>query len=274
MNTEIVYDCWARTGGRFVYTPVRMDGVWDNGPRHSPRERDVSFTAEGDQYFTPLGFNGDRKNHLVSPGIHVLYADLDPVNPERLEIAPSVAWETSPGSYQALWWLSAGIRPDKFADLNQRMTYFTGADRGGWHASKVLRVPGSVNHKRGGIEGRVLWHTGRRFSTQWLDKKLPPVEGEGTLPNPTISMPPIPDFDRAGEVRAGYKLGLRTQSLLNRTWTDDRSMTIWKAINCLLDDGVTPEDAFQILWWLPVNKWRKERRPQRLWQDIMRASAR
>lgn len=103
----------------------------------------------GDVYFCPNLFSRPRRRKgLVLPS-RWLYADLDEVEPVKsdAELSPTIAWESSPGRYQALWEIDRALKEEAHSKLNRQLTYALGADKGGWDITQVLRVPGTVNHK-------------------------------------------------------------------------------------------------------------------------------
>lgn len=264
MNIEVLQDCWRRAAPGDVYMPrqERPSMIWHEG---DPVEALLEQPEHQDLYFTPLSFDGARKNENVLGPIRVLYADLDESDPRELDISPSVAWATSPGSYQALWWLSKGVSIRDFMALNRQLTYYTHADKGGWHPSKAIRVPGSVNWKRGGVKGELLWHRQSRFDPSWLFRRL--EAGEGTLPTP---IPPrIPAIVSKADLPLN-ELPISLKWSLSKPW-DDRSLAIWKTSKEFKRWGYPSELAFQILWHADFNKYRVENRPQRLWADVTRA---
>src|SRR5215469_12432987 len=64
-----------------------------------------------------------------------LWADLDEVHPSSAATAgvlPTLAWESSPGRFQAMWRLDRRVSPKSFDKLNQGLSYLLGADTGGW----------------------------------------------------------------------------------------------------------------------------------------------
>lgn len=276
MNPKIVNRIWDRAPTGDAYMPTQWRGPdgraqWDE---RNPFPSDVMVVMGMDQpalydyYFSPLTFEGDRKNENVLEPIRVLYADLDEADPREIWPRPTIAWETSPGMYQAVWFVTDDMTRPFFEQLNKRLTYAVGADKGGWHPSKVLRVPDSINWKRGGVQGRLLWDTGPYVSARILDQKLPELfdlesKAEGRL------MPQLPSRE------LGEALYKRLPPSLKYLWNDaprqSRSEHIWRVILEMKEWGFSPEDVFQTLWYMPSNKYRKERRPARLWQDIERA---
>lgn len=123
-------------------------------------EIELPDATYGDVYFCPNLFSRPRRRkELVLPSVW-LYADLDAVCPVQndAEMSPTIAWESSPERYQALWELDRRLGPAEHQDLNRKLTYALGADRGGWDITQVLRVPGTLNHKyKEKPEVKLLW---------------------------------------------------------------------------------------------------------------------
>ena len=126
--------------------------------------------VDDDLYWCPMLFSEDNRRTEVAKEEYCLWADLDEADPRNIEKRwrPSVAWQTSPGRYQALWLLEDPEEEDlygasqKGAD-NQRMTRMVDADPSGWDTTQLLRLPGWTNHKSqyevdGEFpKGRLLW---------------------------------------------------------------------------------------------------------------------
>src|SRR5690606_19108141 len=122
---NIVNACWHLAASGNVFIPVQLrnkGGVFvDREPMPVEKVRDPRWSEalwdqppDTDLYFTPLSFRGKkRRNEEAVAPMRVLYADLDPVHPSSLAIKPSAAWETSPGSYQAVWYLSKGVSRER-----------------------------------------------------------------------------------------------------------------------------------------------------------------
>jgi len=104
-------------------------------------------------YFCPLPFdpnNNGRKAQFFL-GSKYLWADIDQMDPQKLVdlgLTPTLLWESSPGRYQGLWRVSdTRLPPGEAEELNKDLTYYIGADKGGWDTTQVLRVPGTRNLK-------------------------------------------------------------------------------------------------------------------------------
>ena len=139
-------------------------------------------------------FEQPRRQLELAMDEHCLWADLDEVDPTQLEeYPPTIAWETSPGRYQALWLTQGDIQGASWPGReNQCLTYHIGADPSGWDTTQLLRIPGWKNHKPeykekyGDYpEGKLLWQRGRvylqdefndlpEFENWWVPER-PPV---------------------------------------------------------------------------------------------------
>lgn len=273
MNTEIVTRIWRWGSPGMAYIPIqkRPENQWDE---REPTDSRFGLVVElpqpenYDYYFSPLTFDGARKNANVVEPIRVLYADLDESHPATVSPRPTIAWETSPGMYQAVWLVNEYMTRAFFEQINKRLTYATGADKGGWHPSKVLRVPGSINWKRGGVKGRVLWNENRYVSVRILDKLLPEAEALEVSPDAPPA-PALPTEELWEVLYQGLPPGLKY--LLNKAPAQSRSEHMWRLIQEMKEYGYSPPETFQVLWFAPANKYRDQRRPHRLWEDITRA---
>jgi hypothetical protein len=112
--------------------------------------------ADRDCYFTAHGLTRPKRCEAHAYESHLLWADLDPVNPRTLLVRPSIAWRTSRWRFQAIWRCdgepSRGLR----RGFNQAI----GADTG-WHYAKLLRIPGTLNFKyKPPVRGKLLWDDG------------------------------------------------------------------------------------------------------------------
>lgn len=221
-----------------------------------------------DIFFSPLGFSEPRRSNSTVLKPSVLFADLDRALYPAVD--PSVYWNTSEGNFQAVWFLSEPVEDyDKWAQLNKRMTRFTGADPGGWMGSKVLRVPGSVNWKRKDF-GTLLEFTNRVYTYEHLDEFLPPAEYSPA--SQLTDWPEPPDTkDREWLWRLAWPdLSMRARSALTRSRVPDRSLHIVRLINELHSCGVSAEEAFRLIWVAPFNKWRLNNKPEVLWNEVQR----
>jgi hypothetical protein len=105
-----------------------------------------------------------RRKETAAP-VSALWIDLDAgqLDTERVP-TPTLVVESSPGRSQVYWQLTTPIEPPHAEQLNRQLAAATGADKSGWDATQLLRVPGSRNHKYDDAPlVRVLALTGRRY---------------------------------------------------------------------------------------------------------------
>ncbi len=228
-------------------------------------------TPGQDLFFTPLGFYGRRTNRMASVGT-TLFADLDHKNFDLLhQFWPHLLWQTGPETTQAIWKLSAAPSSyDAWADLNQRMTYFTRADKGGWHGSKFLRVPETINYKYDPPhEGRVLsWQPEAAPYGLEIAEALPAIRAREVEDLP---MPPrLEPAEWREYVRAQWPtLSLGSRAGLMETTPRDRSRFMLGVVNKLLAEGHSKDVVFQLVWGTAYNKFRVDRyRPDLLWKMV------
>ncbi len=236
-----------------------------------------------DLYFAPGRFYGKRKNINLAT-FNLLWADLDDnYNDERLQqFVPSYLWETSPDNLQAVWFLDDHYGSyDQWALVNQGLTYWLNADKGGWHGSKLLRIPDTLNWKRWNQQeclpprGAVLLEN---YNRVYSPEQARQFAGEARNPvsPPEDSMPPVLDQEEADDVFISHwpDLSMSTQACLATPLgnVSDRSMHIIRAVMGLKNDGVPMIDAFHILSYRPYNKY--STRMHILWQLINEVYAR
>lgn len=261
---------------------------WHSGPAFRWPEDHKRILAhliqhtDDDLYFTPGVYAGDRRiaGNLQAPS--VLWADLDEADPRQGRMAhdlmPTIAWETSPGRYQAIWILDSP-KPGaaEAGNENQRLTYALGADKSGWNAAKVLRVPGMSNHKphnlaaygRRGAPGQVLWQDGPMHDWATFEA-LPEVPGVVRAHTGGRGVPSSP---RKGHDRRCLAIGggIRSSVLnLDSGAGVDNSRAIWRLILKCAEEGLPADDTFHLFMRSPVAGRYSE---AQWWSQIQKAYA-
>jgi len=172
---SLVTALWRRASGEWgcLCTKSKKEGFREHWFKRPFIDVDafVRKNQDKDVYFCPhlLDAKKRKKEHAVLPKL--LWADLDEANPNELNMKPTVALESSPGRYVGFWQLDDGEMTE---DLNKRLTYYLGADHGGWDLTQVLRVPGTTNYKyTNRPQVRELWTNGPTWKVSELEKELP-----------------------------------------------------------------------------------------------------
>lgn len=193
-----------------------------------------------DQYFCPVVFSKPQRIKENALPTNVLWADLDPADPNKCRIKPSIAWESSPGRYQAIWFLTEEIDPDTAANLSKRIAYADGGDKGGWDLTQVLRLPGTNNFKYPSApEVRLLWAKSRAYAPDEIRGAYPPVDGDGSPGESVLEWQHVDEAIIQTAI-ASLPVGYRKR-LIQDTSGADRSTELQKLTRDLFRFGVSPE---------------------------------
>lgn len=210
--------------------------------------------GRSDQYFCPVVFSKPHRKKEYALPTNLLWADLDPVEPSTCRLKPSVAWESSPGRYQALWFLTSEVDPEVAASLSKRIAYADGGDKGGWDLTQVLRLPGTHNFKyESAPEVKLLWAKSRAYSVEEIKGAYPPVNGEdSTIPTPSL-------WNEIDEViiqtaLVSLPVGTRKRLFMDTTG-GDRSLELQKLTRDLIRSGVSPEIVLHLIQRSTWNKF-------------------
>lgn len=280
---SLISKAWGRQSGYafFPWVSGKADNKEDRiqsyheGPAFLwPADRDKILThirahIDDDLWWCPSLFERKRRQLEFAMDEHCLWADLDEIPPDEIEdYPPTVAWETSPGRYQALWLLQPGSGDLQGASWqgreNQRLTYYLGADVSGWDTTQLLRIPGWKNHKpewkkKYGrvVEGKLLWRSGRIYLPDDFDS-LPEVPHQGQLE--TVLEDQIEAVDRRevwSRVRLKVSPAVRELVIAREVGpvTEGRSGALWQMERELADAGCTAPEIVAIVRETVWNKY-------------------
>ena len=111
------------------------------------------------------------KENAVPPS--ALYADGDGAKIPDWMPPPSVVVESSPDREQYYWTVTKPMTSEEFEDVNKRLTYALGADKGKWALATLLRAPGTKNYKYENTPTvRVERLEGEEYGPEHLDRVL------------------------------------------------------------------------------------------------------
>jgi hypothetical protein len=91
---------------------------------------------------------GTRRAEDAAAEILALWVDGDGARVPEGWPQPTAVVESSPGRHHYYWRLTRPIAPEHAAQLNRRLCYGMGGDKGKWGLGTVLRAPGTLNYKR------------------------------------------------------------------------------------------------------------------------------
>jgi hypothetical protein len=231
-------------------------------------------------FFTPGQFSSRTRSNEDAEAERCLWADLDNADPRKGVLRrwePTIAWETSPGSYQAVWVLQdahdSARKLSTAGGLNQRLNYAVGADKGGWASNKYLRVPGSINAKpermaaNGGnpVRGNVLWFDRR----EWLIEEFDDLPAISTQDLELIDHATEDVIDSVNRTEVWNRVRMRVSQLtreymavrtetqaaeIGSTQPEGRSGIVWQIERDLADAGC---NAVEIAALIRRSVWNK-----------------
>lgn len=257
---------WSKQPGKyFCISSKNSRGVWKDN--FFSKDQVIAGAADAfvkehhecDLYFCPTGFKERRRSKELVMFPKMLWADLDEADPKSFKrgLRPTIAIESSPGRFVGLWII------DKVHDngINKALTYFLGADKGGWDATQVLRVPGTLNYKYSSMPRvRIAWADGDEYRLEDIAKSIKYVKGDSV------------GGGNAGG--GGNGLGGSVQGVYRRwekklpQWArrglmggkvkverGKRSEMMWKLGNTLTELGIPYDDKFTLMRASPWNKF-------------------
>jgi hypothetical protein len=269
---EVVYgerEAWidlpAKVGKYWVsfYTEWPADNRISNRIDHALRDRE-------DLYYSVAQFaQRGRRIEDVLP-VAWLWADLDEVHPSeagKFGYLPTIAIQSSPGRYQALWRLDRELKPGTAERLNRGLSYALDADKGGWDLTQVLRIPFTRNYKYPAAPVvELMWYKPElvynpRHIWEEIKKRLPTETLEQMKPGQ--GRVDIPRTDIPAKARALLRVGAE------EVVEGERSSRMWELICLLAEAGLTEQEIFDLVWQSAWNKSSDMRSGQsRVWREV------
>jgi RepB DNA-primase from phage plasmid len=248
---------WAMHPSGFVFLAARtLDGRWIEKGFH------VRFGARAiekflkdhdpnthDLYYCANAFSSRKRLAEFALSTRFAWCDIDGADPNAFRPQPSVLVETSPRRYQGLWKFATAVKPARAEAVSRHLTNTYHGDRGGWSITKMLRLPGTLNHKRAYDVPRVkVLRSDERVISAW-----PKVKMAERREAPTGEIDPT-KFD-ADAVIQKYKAALapNRRRLMQHTSVQnrDRSRIVFMIVAALHDAGATPNEIAAVVWRSP-----------------------
>lgn len=234
-----------------------------------------------DLYWCPCVFTSPRRVKENISIMNILYADLDNIKPDNLSIRPTMAWESSPERYAAVWLLDSYLHSQDAEQLNKNLTYFIGADTGGWDLTQVLRVPGLRNYKyEGAPKGKLLWCDENHIYNVEKFRSLPNVEMNDLQEVDEFNELLVSDVSILPELVRPFltKIPAKTLELLftpeDEIMLHDRSEKLWEIECRLLEAGVSVEDVVKIVAASNWNKYKgRKDETRRIVSEVEKAAS-
>ena len=231
-----------------------LDRFYDLGSPASIRAVLLRFDRHNfDQYFSPNVYMRPSRKVGCVQITRLGWCDVDKADPFAFDPTPSVVWETSPGRTQALWFWDRPHTPAEASAFSKALTYRHGGDKGGSAPNKLLRLPGSFNHKPEYDRPFIrLVHFDPSPITA-RPKLLTGQHGVGAAEPTALDMNPHA-HDRLAVLRKyRSKLDTSTRHLIrhNRVQAPDRSSRIFAMVAGLHEAGATLDEIASVIWASP-----------------------
>ncbi len=261
----LINSLWRKQPGKhFCISTKSASGKWkDNWFARAELKNVADFISDNldkNLYFCPHGFTEPTRQKEFACPPKMLYADLDESDPRKFDLKPTIALESSPGRFVGFW------ETDEEApeELNRRLTYSLGSDVSGWDLTQVLRVPNTKNFKYDSTPRvRILWHDGPTYEVNRLQRMIPKIK---TTRNEDHHVDASDTFKRYEKKLPRW---VRRELIHGKPEQGVRSEVLWKLQNELLEVGMSREEAFDLLWVCPWNKFKTRRDgEEQLWREL------
>lgn len=229
-------------------------------------------------YFCPHLFKTKERKKEQVESCPTAWADLDTCDPALLNVGPSVVIQSSPGRFQALWLFDRPIAPLDAEDISRRIAYFhkeQGCDMG-WHLTKLLRIPYTLNYKYGDTESAplvVITSAHHRLMRKSDFNSYPEIQATRFVHDDMPEMDQEPPLD----IMQRYRTTLNPLAfeLFDKDPTEDEdwSSRLWKLIQILIESGMSRQQQFAVAMQARCNKYARDGRPPvDLWNEVLRAN--
>lgn len=201
-----------------------------------------------DLYFCPNAF--DRPNNQKDRALSTRYAwaDIDRADPKNFRPKPNVLWETSAGSFQGIWIWRDAVPAREAESYSEAMWKLYGGDSGAWAANKLLRVPGTINHKpeRNGETVRLV-----RFDDR--ARSIPDAIRAAAHSREACLVTTVDPFSHDPEIvmrRYRTRMGPSSGTFMRATRViyHDRSAAVAAVIAKLVELGADNDEIASVLW--------------------------
>lgn len=257
-----------------------------------PVERDnvsqfVEQVSHGNNvWFAVCLFKEAKRDRELAVDNNLVWADLDYIHPTTLEPKPSCVIRTSEARFQALWRLNQEVPWDVAQDYSRKIAYKYEADKSGWDAGQLLRVPYTANYKpEYVVDGKpppveLLWAEEDLLSTTPFDAIYLPDADRNNGASPDQPLPDPATLPNIDSIIYAYKDSIdRSNGFFilydqEPSMSDDWSKRLWRLINVCFEVGMNEVETFVVASKAKCNKYERDNRPiAYLWKEVLKASA-
>jgi hypothetical protein len=248
---------WAVHPSGFVFLAARtLGGRWiEKGFHVAFGQRTIErFIRDHDPnthdlYFCPSAFSQRKRLAEFALSTRLAWCDIDGADPHKFRPQPTILTETSPRRYQGLWKFSTAVEPARAEAVSRHLTNTFHGDRGGWSSTKMLRLPGTFNHKPAYNKPlvRIVRNDDHAISN-WPKVSLPRRREALTDQIDPTKFDPDAVIKKYSKALAPNRRRLMEDASVK---SRDRSRIIFMIVAALHDAGATPNEIAAIVWRSP-----------------------
>ena len=256
-------DLWGYDADAYTFIGTRRGERWRDHPIKGDREAQIAaiLTAHPadrfDLYFCPNAFTQPQRKTIHALPSRYAWCDIDGADPAGYDPQPNILWETSPGRFQGLWLWRKPADGHIAEQYSRNIWAKDGGDKGGWSITKMLRLPGSVNHKSAYAKPVV---TLRAYDSrpQRLPASIRTITASSTPPTASM-VEPISGNAVSIMRRYRIRMGLEAGTLMTakRVMRGDRSGAVFLIAAKMIEVGASDDEIACVLLVNPyfIDKW-------------------
>lgn len=260
---RFLVDLWDYEPNAYTFIGTRRGDRWCDHPIKGDRASKIAAVIDEhpaddfDIYFCPNAFAEPHRRTALALPSRCAWCDIDNADPDAYDPQPNILWETSPSRFQGIW-LWRDVSPGDIAEQVSRNIWAKdGGDKGGWSITKMLRLPGTINHKpkyRKPVVTLQVYDT----RPQKLPRSILSVEaGSGA---PIVGSIQITGLDPIRIMqRYRRKMGIQAGTLMTatRVMRPDRSGAVYLIVMGMIAAGAQDAEIAAVLLVNPyfTSKW-------------------
>lgn len=146
-------DLWTFHPRAYTFIGTRCGERWRDHAIRGDRLPEITSILEAfpadrfDTYFCPNAFAEPYRRAALAVPTCYAWCDIDDADPDVYDPQPNILWETSPDRFQGIWKWRDELPGHVAEQVSRNIWAKDGGDKGGWSVTKMLRLPGTINHK-------------------------------------------------------------------------------------------------------------------------------
>jgi hypothetical protein len=250
-----IWQCYLPSEYTFITTRDQKTGKWKDHSIRGNREQSIRNVLKQyppdryDIYYCPNPFSGPRRRAAFANGTRYSWSDIDKADPGAFRPRPSVLWETSEGSYQGLWVWKDAVPVPIAKQRSKNLWKLYGGDAGACSVTKILRVPGTINHKPGRDNAFVrLLHFD--LTPRAIPKRIADLSKMAKETGNNATIDPLKCDLKTVRRKYRTKMGIVAGTLMDarRPAKSDRSGKVYGLGMRMMELGATDNEVACVLW--------------------------